>query len=72
MSEGEGLGVDGDRAGAEGAHRFGQRIAIIGSGGAGKSTLARALGGGLGLPVYHLDASFWRPGWTEPPRDERD
>jgi adenylate kinase family enzyme len=47
-----------------------QRIAIIGPGGAGKSTLARRLGERLGLPVIHLDAEFWRPGWVETPPDE--
>jgi adenylate kinase family enzyme len=45
----------------------GQRIAVIGSGGSGKSTFARALGERLGLPVIHLDTLFWRPGWTEMP-----
>jgi len=39
-----------------------KRIIIIGSGGAGKSTLARALGERLGLPVVHLDAQFWQAG----------
>lgn len=47
-----------------------KRVAIIGSGGAGKSTLARQLGARLGLPVVHLDALFWRPGWVETPREE--
>ncbi|HKP75898.1 MAG TPA: DNA topology modulation protein [Longimicrobiaceae bacterium] len=47
-----------------------ERIAIVGPGGAGKSTLARRLGTRLGLPVVHLDAEHWRPGWVEPPRDE--
>ena len=42
-----------------------QRIAIIGCSGGGKSTLARALGERLGLPVIHLDTLFWKPGWTE-------
>jgi adenylate kinase family enzyme len=46
------------------------RITIIGSGGAGKSTLARQLGDILGLPVVHLDAVHWKPGWTETPKDE--
>ncbi len=40
-----------------------QRIVIIGRSGSGKSTLARALGERLGLPVTHLDALYWRPGW---------
>lgn len=47
-----------------------QRIAIIGSPGAGKSTLARQLSARLGLPVIHLDAAYWRPGWVETPKDD--
>lgn len=47
-----------------------ERAAIIGPGGAGKSTLARKLGEVTGLPVIHLDREHWRPGWVEPPRDE--
>jgi adenylate kinase family enzyme len=47
-----------------------QRIAIIGPGGAGKSTLARRLGARLGLPVIHLDAEHWQPGWVPTPLDE--
>lgn len=47
-----------------------QKIILIGSGGSGKSTLARALGKVLCLPVHHLDALFWRPGWVESSRDE--
>jgi len=35
-----------------------QRVAIIGSGGAGKSQLARELGRITGLPVIHLDVLF--------------
>lgn len=38
---------------------------IIGPGGAGKSTLAREISKRLGLPVYHLDVYFWKPGWRE-------
>ncbi len=40
------------------------RIAVVGSGGAGKTTLCRLLGERLDLPVIHLDAHYWRPGWT--------
>lgn len=48
-----------------------KRIMVIGSGGAGKSTLARQLGERLHLDVYHLDALMWRPGWVMAPREER-
>ncbi len=41
-----------------------RRIAILGGGGAGKSTLARQLGEALGLPVIHLDRLAFGPGWT--------
>ena len=57
-------------AGNAGPGSFMKRIAVIGSGGAGKSTLARKLGGILGLPVIHLDALYWKPGWVAPPWEE--
>lgn len=41
------------------------RIAIIGRSGGGKSFLARMLAAKLGLPIVHLDAIFWRPGWRQ-------
>ena len=47
-----------------------KRVIVIGSGGAGKSTLAMALGQRLGLPIVHLDAQFWQAGWKE--RDRED
>jgi adenylate kinase family enzyme len=47
-----------------------RRIAIVGCSGGGKSTLARAVGARLGLPVLHMDSLFWKPGWTESDRDE--
>jgi adenylate kinase family enzyme len=46
-----------------------QRIAIIGSCGAGKSTLAGNLSNKLKLPVFHLDAYYWQPGWLETEAD---
>lgn len=47
-----------------------RRILVLGSGGAGKSTLARVLGERLGLEVIHLDAWYWKPGWVETPAAE--
>ena len=47
------------------------RVVIIGSPGAGKSTLARDLGRILQINVVHLDRVFWEPGWKKKPRDAR-
>jgi adenylate kinase family enzyme len=47
-----------------------QRVMVIGSPGAGKSTLARRLAGLTGLPLFHLDREHWLPGWTEPLPDD--
>lgn len=47
-----------------------KRIIIIGSGGAGKSTLARQLGEILKIEVLHLDKLYWRAGWIEPSSEE--
>jgi adenylate kinase family enzyme len=47
-----------------------RRVLVIGSGGAGKSTLARRLGDRLGLPVIHLDALYWNAGWVATPPGE--
>lgn len=47
------------------------RIALIGSGGAGKSTLAMDLGKKLGIEVWHLDAILWKPNWVLTPREEQ-
>lgn len=46
-----------------------ERVLLIGCSGAGKTTLARALGAKTGLPVVHLDRHYWRPGWVEPEKD---
>ncbi|WP_349775075.1 AAA family ATPase [Frigidibacter sp. SD6-1] len=48
-----------------------QRIMIIGQPGAGKSTLAAALGQRTGLPVIHIDHIHWQPGWIERSSDEK-
>ena len=40
-----------------------RRVLVIGSPGAGKSTLATRLAAALGLPVHYLDLHHWKPGW---------
>lgn len=40
-----------------------EKIAIIGSPGAGKTTLARTLHQELHIKVYHLDRLLWETGW---------
>jgi adenylate kinase family enzyme len=47
-----------------------QRILVIGSPGAGKSTLARRLAETLELPLIHLDREYFGPGWAMPSRPE--
>lgn len=55
----------------EGAARvIGRRILVIGSAGSGKSTFSRALSTRTGLPVIHLDLSYWGPGWAKPSESE--
>lgn len=50
-----------------------QRVAVLGPGGAGKSVFARRLGAMWDLPVRHLDAVYWGPGWRPtPPEVWRD
>jgi adenylate kinase family enzyme len=47
-----------------------QRILVIGSPGAGKSTLASRIAGRLDLPLIHLDREYFGPGWTTPTKPE--
>jgi adenylate kinase family enzyme len=47
-----------------------RRVIVVGSGAAGKSTLAVRLGEITGLPVIELDKLFWRPGLAATPRDQ--
>lgn len=49
-----------------------KRVLIIGSGGAGKTTVAKELAARTGLPLIHLDQLFWSPGWVPTPDDEWD
>lgn len=47
-----------------------RRVAVVGCGGAGKSTFAAELGRRLGLPVIHLDRLYWKPCWVPSAREE--
>ena len=47
-----------------------KKILIIGSGGAGKSTLALKLSEITEIPVIHLDSYFWKPNWVKTPTAE--
>ena len=49
-----------------------QRILVIGSGGSGKSTVAKEIASRLGLPLVHLDALYWHPGWRATEKDVWD
>jgi len=43
---------------------------IIGSGGAGKSTLATRMYEKLDIPIFHLDLLFWKPNWVSIEKSE--
>lgn len=47
-----------------------RRIAIIGNAGGGKSTLARALGQLLAMPVHAIDDVQWKANWHAAPEAE--
>lgn len=49
-----------------------RRVLVIGPGGAGKSTVSRILAERTGLPLVHLDALYWKPGWQPTPDHEWD
>ncbi len=52
---------------SESAEPIPRRLAVIGSGGAGKTTLARRISERLGIPHVELDALNWLENWTENP-----
>ncbi|MFQ6102291.1 MAG: adenylate kinase [Anaerolineae bacterium] len=45
----------------------GQRIAVVGTTGSGKTTMARRLSLHLAIPHVELDALHWGPNWTPAP-----
>lgn len=47
-----------------------KRVVIIGSSGAGKTTLAKKLSALTGLPIIHLDKHFWLPNWQARTNEE--
>lgn len=47
-----------------------ERILIIGGNGCGKTTFSRKLAARLKLPLFHLDALYWRDDWQPAPADE--
>ena len=46
-----------------------KRVLVIGSPGAGKSTVATELARRLALPLIHLDQQYWQSGWVEPSKE---
>jgi adenylate kinase family enzyme len=49
----------------------GIRIIVVGTSGAGKTTLARKIGHHLRLPHIELDAINWQPGWRDLDRHDQ-
>jgi adenylate kinase family enzyme len=47
-----------------------QKIAVVGIGGSGKSVFARKLAEQTGLPLFHMDALFWKGNWQAVPEAE--
>ena len=47
------------------------KIILVGSGGSGKSWMAKQLAAILGYPLYHLDKELWQPNWVMTPREEK-
>lgn len=42
-----------------------QRVAIVGTSGSGKTTMAARIAARIGCPHVELDSLFWEPGWQE-------
>lgn len=45
------------------------RVAIIGCGGSGKTTIGRRLAASLGITITHLDALYYDDQWNKLPQD---
>ncbi|WP_102027686.1 DNA topology modulation protein [Salirhabdus sp. Marseille-P4669] len=48
-----------------------KKIALIGSGGSGKSTFSKQLGAKFHIKVWHLDQLLWKSNWTPTSREEQ-
>ena len=46
------------------------RVVVVGTTGAGKTTLAQQVAEALGVPHFELDYYRFRPNWVEAPKDE--
>jgi adenylate kinase family enzyme len=55
---------------SDSSQAIGNRVLVIGMSGSGKSTFSLALAAATDLPVIHLDAHFWEPGWVQPSDEE--
>ncbi|MBU6321428.1 MAG: topology modulation protein [Patescibacteria group bacterium] len=49
---------------------LGKRIVVVGVSASGKSTFARKLAERTNLPLIHMDAIWWKPGWVEVSEEE--
>lgn len=47
-----------------------RRILVLGPSGAGKTRFSISLARLLEIPLVHLDACFWKPGWVSMPQQE--
>ncbi len=48
------------------------RILVYGVTGSGKTTLAKRIATGLGLPLFLVDDMMWMPGWVQRPKAEQE
>jgi adenylate kinase family enzyme len=48
-----------------------KRVAVLGHGASGKSTLAAEIGNKLHIPVFHTDKLFWNDNWQYKSFEER-